>query len=482
MIEVNSVLFMGLWELVLLLVAADVVIITRFVIRRRREKASIDRLVALVKQDAEQREQETRKLLEKKYGYSDETLEKTTKKIVREEKRIYQTLANLFTTRDSVAMESLNINFEEAVEPYRTLDISKVVEAADAGGGVEDNGAEVERLKGLNQQLNEELKISMNTIGRMLHEYSSMSGEAGADKHDQDGVAEPLIEEQSLEDSSQVAIEENEVAVADDMVSSVEAVSQEMDEAAAVILDEKEAVEGPDIDSATLVGMFQEDDQDDEIAASPINMDATETPAGEENQSPEPELAEASEKNEPVEDILAQEIDEVLESHEAALTDVEAEEGGDEVTDPAEDLLAQAINETLESHETPLPDLKEEEIEDEGEAVLDSAEALLAQTMGETVESRETPPPELKEGETDSKEEVASDPAEALLAQAINETLESHETALPDFVEEEVVEEEDAEKQLSDEISETLNSHSEEMSDDDIDSLLQSAIADVQEK
>ncbi len=65
MIEVNSVLFMGLWELVLLLLAVDVVIVVRFVIRRRREKASIERLVALVRQDVERRQQETRNLLEK---------------------------------------------------------------------------------------------------------------------------------------------------------------------------------------------------------------------------------------------------------------------------------------------------------------------------------------------------------------------------------------------------------------------------------
>ena len=76
MIEVNSVLFMGLWELVLLLLAVDVVIIVRFIIRRRREKTSIERLVTIVRRDAERREIETRNLLEKKYRYSDEQLEK----------------------------------------------------------------------------------------------------------------------------------------------------------------------------------------------------------------------------------------------------------------------------------------------------------------------------------------------------------------------------------------------------------------------
>ena len=451
MIEVNSVLFMGLWELVLLLLAVDVVIVVRFVIRRRREKASVERLVTLVRRDAERREKETRILLEKKYGYSDEQLDKATKKIIREEKRIYQVLANLFATRDNVAIENLSITFEEAVDPYRALVVPKLVESNDADG--EDNSADLKRLKELNQALNEELKVNMNTLSRMLHEYSALLADKNVDKDAPDAVAALIVGDQASEvDTSSIAA--GDVAEEESMPD----VTTEAD-----VLDAADK----DLDSATLVGMFQEDDDEaltegGTATAAAINEAPAEALSAEEemlNELLEPENA--VDKSEPVEDLLAQEIGEVLESKDADLSNIEldamdgtpAESATD--TDPAEALLAQAIGETLESHETPLPDIENEVLEDEAEA-----EATA----------------------------TAIDPTEDLLAQAIDATLESHETLLPD-IKDEVLEDEteaatelDAEKKLTDEIAETLSGHSENMSDEDIDSLLQGASEDISEK
>jgi len=405
MIEVSSVLFMGLWELVLLLLAVDVVIVVRFVIRRRREKASIERLVALVRQDVERRQQETRNLLEKKYGYSDEKLEKTTKKIVREEKRIYQTLANIFTTRDNVAIENLSIVFEEAVEPYRTLDVSNIVKANDTDGEGEDSSAEIKRLKKQNQELSDELKVTMNTISRMLHEYSSIFSEAGADKKDQAAVAELIANNQMPEDSPQELAED-----------AVEATSEEMDETTTDMPDEEDVSADEDLDSAALVGMFQEEDDalagegtaENEIAAAATDADtvnASSVEEGKSNNEPGPESS--VEKIEPVEDVLDQEIGEVLGGFDTDLSDLEGEET------------------------------------------------------------------------TDDAAEVATDPLDELLAQAMDE---SHEAPLPNAVEENIPDEPDAEKQLTDEIAKTLNGHSENLSDEDIDSLLQGAIEDIPEK
>jgi len=405
MIEVNSVLFMGLWELVLLLLAVDVVVIVRFIIRRRREKASIERLVALVKQDAERRQQETHNLLEKKYNYSDEKLEKTTKKIMREEKRIYQILANLFTTRDNVAIENLSIAFEEAVEPYRTLEVPKIVEADDAEGEGEDNSTELKRLKEQNQELSDELKVTMNTISRMLHEYSNIFSEAGADKKDQAAVAELIANNQMPEDSPQELAEDD-----------IKAISEEMSETTTDMPDEEAVSADENLDSAALVGMFQEEDDalageeavDNEIATSAIDSDtanAVSVEEGKPNDEPGPESS--VEKTDPVEDVLDQEIDEVLGGFDTDLSDLEG---------------------------------------------------------GET---------------TDDAAEVATDPLDELLAQAVDE---SHEAPLPDVVEESIPDEPDAEKQLTDEIAKTLNGHSENLSDEDIDSLLQGAIEDIAEK
>ncbi len=428
MIEVNSVLFMGLWELVLLLIAVDVVLMVRFVRKRRREKASIERLVTLVRQGAERRKKETRELLEKKYGYSGENLEKSTRKIIREEKRFYQMLANLFTTRDTVAIENLNIAFEEAVEPYRTLEPHRIAEESEADGEEKDDSAEIKRLNKLNQELSDELKVTMNTISKMLHEYSTIFSEMGADKNDQGTVAELIVNDPALENVAQESAKNDRVAEATEMAAA----GEEADGAEDIAAEESAADEN--LDSASLVGMFQEDDEistqestaEDEAAVSLTDADASSVSVMDKEHEPASESAVENRKQ--AEEAPDQEIDEAL-----AHFDTDADLDEDDLTaeaaiDPAEELLAQAIDETLESHETPLPEFQED----------------------------------------DAGEEAAVDPIDELLAQAASEAAESHE--------------EQAEKQLADEITETLNAPSDNLSDEDIDSLLQAATEERPEK
>ncbi len=245
----------------------------------------------------------------------------------------------------------------------------------------------------------------MNTISRMLHEYSCIFSEAGADKKDQAAVAELIANNQIPEDSPQELAEDD-----------IEATSEEMDETTTDMPDEEDVSADEDLDSAALVGMFQEEDDafageeavDNEIAVSAIDADtanALSVEEGKPDNEPEPESS--VEKIEPVEDVLDQEIGEVLGGFDTDLSDLEGEET------------------------------------------------------------------------TDDAAEVATDPLDELLAQAMDE---SHEAPLPDAVEENIPDEPDAEKQLTDEIAKTLNGHSENLSDEDIDSLLQGAIEDIPEK
>ncbi|MCF6354395.1 MAG: hypothetical protein L3J26_04725 [Candidatus Polarisedimenticolaceae bacterium] len=439
MIEVNSVLYMGLWELVLLLLVVDVVIVVRFITRRRREKASIERLVTLVRQNVERRKKETRDLLEKKYGYCDEKLEQTTKKIIREEKRIYQTLANLFTTRDSLAIENLMITFEEAVEPYRTLELPKVAEGGEADGEERDSGTEMEQLKRLNQKLSDELKVTMNTISRMLHEYATIFSETGRDKNDQDDVAQLIVNDPALENGAQENAKNNTADEAVGMAVSTGATAQETDEA--VDMPAEGSADDENLDSAALVGMFQEDDDasaqesaDEEgTAASSTDADASVAVLVEESDS---EL----ENGKSAEEVLDQEIGEALACFDTDPTDLDA--GGvtaEAAVDPVEELLAQAIDETVENHETPLPELQEE------------------------------------------KTEAAADSIDELLAQAASGAEQNNEE-LPEILEVNVPDEQHAEKPLTGEVTERLNDASAHLSDEDIDSLLQGAVEERLEK
>ncbi|VAX07735.1 hypothetical protein MNBD_GAMMA26-838 [hydrothermal vent metagenome] len=186
MLEVNAALYMILWELVLVLSAAGVLITVRAVVRSRREQASIDRLVAAVQGDIDCRNEKVRSLLEKKYNYSEEQLEVTVKKITREERRFYQTLVNIFKTRENLLLENLNISFENTIKPYYELEVPGV--SVTDGGNEGEGNEEVLRLREENKVLSEELLVTMNTVGRMLNEYSTMFSAPDEDKHDTDAL------------------------------------------------------------------------------------------------------------------------------------------------------------------------------------------------------------------------------------------------------------------------------------------------------
>jgi len=196
MTEIDSLYLMLLLELLALLSVVCVAMVVVLLLRASRERRAINRLVGLVKEDSGRRQEETRSLLEKRFGYEGEVSKKIARKLSRKELGFYQTLINLFIKRDAKAMGELNIVFEDAVAPYRELDVSKqaavqeVVHVAEKSvasvspeeeSPVAEDDGELQRLRIENQQLLEELQLTMNTLGGMLSQYSAMcEGDANA--------------------------------------------------------------------------------------------------------------------------------------------------------------------------------------------------------------------------------------------------------------------------------------------------------------
>ena len=123
MTEINTLLLMSLGELLLVTTAIAVVLVVLYFIKKRRDRSAATTLVARVKEDQERRQQETRGVLEKRFGIGGDYLDELVTKVVREEKRFYQTLINLYLKRDAGALENLHVAFEGATEPYRTLEL-----------------------------------------------------------------------------------------------------------------------------------------------------------------------------------------------------------------------------------------------------------------------------------------------------------------------------------------------------------------------
>ncbi len=188
MIEVSRLLLMLLIELLILSTACAAIVTYLYLSKRRRERAALKNLIATIRQDSGRREDETRQILQKRFGLSDKPLEEAVAKISREEKQFYQTVIDLFLRRDTAALQNFSVDYEKSVEPYRTLAITlsrEPVAAEPADAVANDLSDELLLLREENQRLSDELQLTMNTMGTMLNEYTQMfagGSEAGIDR------------------------------------------------------------------------------------------------------------------------------------------------------------------------------------------------------------------------------------------------------------------------------------------------------------
>lgn len=199
MTQINSMLLLILGELLLVTAVVSVVMVVVLLLRKRRDRSAALALVGIIKEDEKRRLDETNKIMVHHFGLEGEELETIVKKIAREEKLFYQTLINLYLKRDSGVLKNLNIQFEGAVEPYRSLKVLKT-ETADATSEMDtESAAEIERLKTENERLSDELRITMDTMGRMLTEYSSMFAGGSSEELDKEKMTEMFKEDKSTE-------------------------------------------------------------------------------------------------------------------------------------------------------------------------------------------------------------------------------------------------------------------------------------------
>jgi hypothetical protein len=163
-------------EVFLLLLVALIALLLVNMIRRRRDRQAALYLVSIVKEAEGKRLDETRSLLEAKYGYKDEALVNTAHNIMQAEKLLYQRIINMYVKRDVISLRELNIDVEAVTEPFRTLALAEITAPAHAPQSDQVGGDEAERLSRENAALKQELQITMETMSRMLGEYASMFG------------------------------------------------------------------------------------------------------------------------------------------------------------------------------------------------------------------------------------------------------------------------------------------------------------------
>lgn len=318
--EIDSFLFLLLVELLLVTSTVAITVVVVSMSRKQKDKRAVRSLVYRIKEDRSRRKDETRDLLVSRYGLDEDVAKELSTQIDRGERYFYQTMINTYMHRDHLLLENLNVEFESSVEPYRTLEVkglarvmeveseSEAEELPAAGGEAGGDSAECERLRVENARLSQELRITMETMGRMLNEYSNMFG-GGADsdaagqrqllemfEEMRDGLEQAghlsmddVDSEQPVQEGTPAKEPPEEGAVSQPEGSGADEDEEEIDDAmfdAALPREEEQA----DLDADELTGVVDDVPVDESDEEDPYGLEEDlEAPESESESEPEPE-------------------------------------------------------------------------------------------------------------------------------------------------------------------------------------------------
>ncbi|MEJ2454404.1 MAG: hypothetical protein P8103_09640 [Candidatus Thiodiazotropha sp.] len=150
--------------------------------RKERIRKAAHHLAERVQNDNPPRSERLKTLLGEQYGLTGNELEQALHNITQAEMQLFQNLINGYMKDDQVHLQQVDVDEENLVLAYQGLKPVQQVAAApptasDAGGDEE----ELQQLRDENKRLSDELRVTMDTMGRMLNEYSSMFS-GGVDK------------------------------------------------------------------------------------------------------------------------------------------------------------------------------------------------------------------------------------------------------------------------------------------------------------
>ena len=185
----NALLWMALGGGELLLIAFVLLLVywIRHSSMARRDRKAVARLIAGARKGKAEREATIAHFLKEKMGLSGAAFEQAKVALLREELRLLQRFADTYRRRDSSSAAQFQLDVEAALAPYQDLSgtAATVPEAR-------IDLSELESLRERNERLSEELSVTMDTMSRMLSEYSTMFtiGDSATEPGDVAGVAE----------------------------------------------------------------------------------------------------------------------------------------------------------------------------------------------------------------------------------------------------------------------------------------------------
>lgn len=158
-------------ELLLLLLVLLTVAYFRSRAQRRRDQQAVKALIARVKKSKPEREKVIVDFLEQHMGLTGDALAQHKVAMLRAELSLLQRFAGVYRQREAAMAARFDDELAAAIAPYHALNGTSGGDAAVPSAA--DNG-ELERLRADNKRLSDELSITMETMSRMLNEYSTM--------------------------------------------------------------------------------------------------------------------------------------------------------------------------------------------------------------------------------------------------------------------------------------------------------------------
>ena len=247
--------------------------------QRKRDLKAAQTLIARIKNGKAEREKTIVQFLAQGMGLSGEALQQAKVAILRGELGLLQRMAGIYRQRDAAGLARIDDELFAAIGPYHAL-TGEAMETAGRETATLDND-EFERLRKENQRLSEELTITMETMSRMLSEYSSVFAGGSPNGEPAVGSTVDAAVEAVAEDEDVMTASSEDVAESAAAPDHVQAAAAEAVEIAATAAGEawdsadvhvvSEDIETPSVSSDAQTT----DDVIVAAAAAPADPDAT---------------------------------------------------------------------------------------------------------------------------------------------------------------------------------------------------------------
>ena len=186
MIELSSVAFFLILEVTFIFVIISVVAVVILFKKKSNQVKSLNELLVRVNNNKEERLNTHYEFMMSEFGYDDNMASNMAKDFVHQEIKFNKQLLQILASNNPKLMPYMDKYIYALADNYRSLQmikkISEIPESPIAPPAeeisVDGYEAEIKQLQEDNTHLKEELRVTMDTMGKMLSEYTSMqSGE-----------------------------------------------------------------------------------------------------------------------------------------------------------------------------------------------------------------------------------------------------------------------------------------------------------------